>query len=649
MGRIHTLSPELAHKIAAGEVIERPANIVKELLENSIDAGSTQIIIRIEKAGTQLIEISDNGCGMDRADAQACFSRHATSKLHAVDELMHLSSFGFRGEALASIAAVSKVTLCTKPQESSDPLGTTITISDSAISSVADYVGSAGTTIRIADLFYNVPVRKKFLKQEETEWNQIQQIVWGLCLTHQEVGCKLYRDGRLVLNAPAVTSLKDRLTQVWGHNISSNLINLTPPVKESKHGITITGMTSNPNFWRYGRHNLFFFVNDRLVKNNELSKALMKGYRSVLPPGRFPAACLFITMDTEKVDVNIHPRKEEVRFTHPQAVATQLAQQATRTLEEYVSNMLAGRGKMAQTSTPLPATPAPAMASSPTHAQPIIQAQPVTPAPSEVQNTPPAAHSFASLKEPVFSALNTPVAPPAPAVTPVKTPLKREVQPISLDPRLRESDRTGSETVQQPITQVATPPCIIGQLFATYIVMESTDDDTVIIVDQHAAHERILYHQFSHKFTNKEGTRLLFPELIPLSAAALQSLLQHQAFFSSQGIEIEQGGPDQLAVLSTPPRIQKESLQEFMRDCADFIQQHESLDTEEFAKQLNEHVHSHMSCKAAIRAGDVLDVKRMQELVTQLMSTPNRFICVHGRPTMWTMTRSELAKKFRRP
>lgn len=616
MGHIHTLSPQLAHKIAAGEVIERPANIVKELLENSIDAGATSITIRIEKAGTQLIEISDNGCGMDRDDAQACFSRHATSKLHAVDELMHLSSFGFRGEALASVAAVSKVTLHTKPQESNEPLGTTITISDSVIASVDDYAGAAGTTISIADLFYNVPVRKKFLKQDETEWNQIQQIVWGLCVTHQSVGCKLYRDGKLVLNAPAVKSLKDRLTQVWGHNISSNLVSLSSPLKESKHGITITGMTSNPNFWRYGRHNMFFFVNERLVKNNELSKALMKGYRNVLPPGRFPAACLFIEIDKEKVDVNIHPRKEEVRFTHPQAVATQLAQQVTQTLEEYVSNMLAGRGKVEE--------PAPA------------------PFQERSISDPGQARMTERAKEPVFSTLAAPIAPPitAPQKQAVSLPTPLPVpQPVAKI----------QETAQQPITHTATPPRIIGQLFATYIIMESGDDDAVIMVDQHAAHERILYHQFSHKFTNKEGTRLLFPELIPLPAVALKALLQHRGFFANQGIEIEQGGPDQLAVLSTPPRIQKESLRDFMRDCADFIATHESLDTEQFAKQLNEHVHSHMACKSAIRAGDVLDVERMQEVVTQLLSTPNRFICVHGRPTMWTMTRSELAKKFRRP
>ncbi|MGD1997761.1 MAG: DNA mismatch repair endonuclease MutL [Candidatus Dependentiae bacterium] len=639
MGHIHTLSPELAHKIAAGEVIERPANIVKELLENSIDAGATAITIRIEKAGTQLIEISDNGCGMDRDDAQACFSRHATSKLHAVDELMHLDSFGFRGEALASVAAVSKVTLHTKPQNSDEPLGTTIHISDSNISAVEDYAGAAGTTIRIAELFYNVPVRKKFLKQDETEWNQIQQIVWGLCVTHQNVSCKLYRDGKLVLNAPAVSSLKDRLTQVWGHNISANLVNLSPPPKESKHGITITGMSSNPNFWRYGRHNLFFFVNDRLVKNNELSKAVMKGYRNVLPPGRFPAACLFITLDKEKVDVNIHPRKEEVRFTHQQAVATQLAQQVTRTLEEYVSGMLSGRG----TRTAVDPRSSPANmqlldpGSSPGSAQTISQ-------PQELQTIPrPQSRGPEIPPPPVFSAL-----------TPEKNPLSQPVSKQSnvLHKTLNDGLSPGSSTplhAQQPAVDTATPPRIIGQLFATYIVMESSDDDTVIIVDQHAAHERILYHQFAHKFTNKEGTRLLFPELITLAPAALKAILAHKTFFDAQGIELEQGGPDQLAVLSTPPRIQKESLREFIRDCADFIVQHDSLDTEAFAKQLNEHVHSHMACKAAIRAGDVLDVERMQEVVTQLLATPNRFICVHGRPTMWTMTRSELAKKFRRP
>ena len=613
MGHIHTLSPELAHKIAAGEVIERPANIVKELLENSIDAGASNITIRIEKAGTQLIEISDNGCGMDREDAQACFSRHATSKLHAVDDLMKLSSFGFRGEALASVAAVSKVTLHTKPQKSAEPLGTTIEISDSAISSVDEYAGAAGTTIQIADLFYNVPVRKKFLKQDETEWNQIQQVVWGLCLTHKNVGCKLFRDGKLMLNAPAVDSLANRLTQVWGHNISANLIDMAPLPQQSKHGITITGMVSNPNFWRYGRHNLFFFVNDRLVKNNELSKALMKGYRNVLPPGRFPAACLFIEVDPEKVDVNIHPRKEEVRFTHPQALATQLAQQVTRTLEEYVSS------KIVWGEPPEPVMQK-ASATLPTHNAPEKIAPQPLPFPTQ----------------PAFAAIKTISAPtPAPAMptnnTPAPTPEKPPA-PIQ----------------QQPVVTATPTSTIIGQLFNTFIIVQNGDDE-LLMIDQHAAHERILYHQFTHKFTNKEGTRLLFPALITLPAASIEALLQHQTFFANQGIELERGGPDQLAVLSTPPRVQQEALDEFIRDCADFILTHETLDTEEFARQLNEHVHSHMACKAAIRAGDALDEQQMREVLTQLLETPNRFICVHGRPTMWTMSRNELYKKFRRP
>jgi len=272
MSIIKILSPEEAKKVAAGEVVERPASVIKELLENSLDAGATTITVYIAKAGKQLLRVVDNGCGMEPDDAQLCFDNHATSKLSSIADLAQLDSFGFRGEALASISSVSKVALQTRYNK--EKTGVSLEQVDGKILSKKTIACAVGTDLKIHDLFYNTPVRKKFLKQDETEWNQIQNLVQAFCLSNLSIHFKLYRDDRMILNAPAVSTLKDRVTQLWGHNLAQNL---QPASGEIADGCKLLGLISNHNFWRYGRQQIFFFVNNRWVKNSELSKALMKG------------------------------------------------------------------------------------------------------------------------------------------------------------------------------------------------------------------------------------------------------------------------------------------------------------------------------------------------------------------------------------
>lgn len=639
--KIHLLSPQQAQQIAAGEVVERPANIVKELLENSLDAGATAITIAIEKAGKQLISITDNGCGMNPQDAELCFSRHATSKLHSVDDLMNLSTFGFRGEALASIAAVSHLTLTTKErdgsrvepgmtssgpempqsspsrgygeQSSTDKLGTRVVFEHGAHAKTEQVACTPGTTIEIRDLFATVPVRKSFLKQDETEWNQIMAAITGLALTHIDRTIKVTKDSATVLNAPRVTNLKDRITQLWGHNMAQQL---TPIAGALSGPVTVTGFASTPPYARYGRQQLIFFVNNRLVKNGDIAKAVLKGYKHALPPGKYPAVCMMIEIDQEQVDVNIHPRKEEVRFTKPGVVARSVQEAITRTLEAAIEGRLAPTAALpftpnAPTNNELPSDWIPAFAGK-TNSAAATSPSPHQPAPTSPRL---GAEDSAGAK----------AAPPGP------------------DP--------GPTSVQPAHTQAKVLPNtkqikICGQLFTTYILIEQ--DNELVMVDQHAAHERILYHQFTSNFENKQGTQLLFPETITLTAAAVADVLAHQKFFASQGIALHQAGPTQIAVTSSPPKLQNESLSELVRDAADFIATHKKLDTEQFSRQLNEHVHSHMACKAAVKAGDTLDEEMMKTLVEQLMRTPNKFMCVHGRPTMWAVSKAEIEKRFRR-
>ncbi len=599
MNKIKLLSPDQAQKIAAGEVIERPANIVKELIENSIDAQATQITLYIEKAGKQLIRIVDNGCGMSADDALMCFLPHATSKITSIQELETISSFGFRGEALASISAISKVQLITKQPAATS--GIHLSYTEGSIQEEKEIACNTGTDLSIADLFYNVPVRKKFLKQDETEWNQIQSLFYAFCISNPGIFFKLFHDDKLILNAPPANEIKDRFTQIWDFNFSNQLLQLPQPTLIHPW-LSITGYTSNHHFWRYGKNNIFFFVNNRWIKNPELTRALLKGYYNVLPPGKYPAAFITITIDKNLVDINCHPKKEEVRFIKPATVETALTNLIKQTLEQNLSQ------KIAPTLTGQPTIQEP---------EPLHIPQPIFNAPSFVYHQPPSAWDLPHRQ------------------TEQKTPT------VTI-----EATEPIVQKIQEPATEMGTPGSIVGQLFNTYIMIDNEQE--LVLIDQHAAHERILYEKFLKNFEHKEGTQLLFPEVIQLSKEHLSILIPEKDFFAQQGLELEQIGPTEIVIKTAPPQLHNTSLKEFVLDAIAFIEEHEELDREIFRKKLNEHVHSHMACKAAIKAGDALSMEQMQKLVQTLYQTEKRFICIHGRPTIWSIDKLEIEKHFRR-
>jgi len=594
--KIHLLDPLQSQQIAAGEVVERPANIVKELIENSIDAGATVINITIKKAGKHLISISDNGCGMNEEDATLCFARHATSKLTAVDQLTSLNTFGFRGEALASVAAVAHVTLTTKTADQPF-LGTTITYAHGIYTGTTATACPVGTTITITNLFDTLPVRKTFLKQDETEWHAIQSIIHGMALTHLNISFSVIKDNTPVITAPAVTTLKDRITQLWNHTLSAQLTT----IDHTARGAHITGLISQPPYARYGKDLIMFWVNNRLVKNNDITRAITKGYLQSLPVGKYPAAFLAITVDKNTVDVNIHPRKEEVRFTHPGIIATVIQEAITNGLEHSLNNQLQ--------STPLTA--------------------PTITAPSVYSPHEPL-HRFVQPLQPTWQ----------PEPLPFTAPPQQQYEQAPINQPADLPAIAQRTTAEQSFT-------IIGQLFNTYILIQT--DDQLIMIDQHAAHERILYHQYTARFTAKEGTQLLFPETITLATpAALEAITQVTDFFTDQGILFSQTGPHHLMITAAPPQLQKEGLASIIHEAADFVMTHQELDATAFRQKLNEHVHSHLACKMAVKAGDALENSTMRTLVSQLLTTPNRFMCVHGRPTMWPISKIECEKRFKR-
>ena len=350
MPKIYQLSPQEAQKIAAGQVVERPANALKELIENSIDAGSTHIEIYIEDAGQKLIRVADNGCGMSQEDAELSCNRHATSKIQKIDQLPTISTFGFRGEALASIVAVSKVTLITREKEAENGIQIIRTENSNNLELVNC---NPGTDIRIQDLFYNVPARKKFLKKELTEWRQIQYTLQAFVLSYKNIHFKVYNDNKLVYNCPATSSYLERMAQIWDISIAKNAVALKPITKNE---ITVEGAITNQQYYRYDRNSLFLIVNNRWIKNYELSRALLKGYMNVLPPARYPAAILVINVNPLHIDINVHPRKEEVTFLHPRHVETLVTQAVQDSLETHFKHQLQQTIRL-EKPTPFVATP----------------------------------------------------------------------------------------------------------------------------------------------------------------------------------------------------------------------------------------------------------------------------------------------------
>ncbi|MGE0009389.1 MAG: DNA mismatch repair endonuclease MutL [Candidatus Babeliales bacterium] len=602
MNIIKQLSPEQANQIAAGQVVERPANIVKELIENSIDAGATRIELFIEQGGHQLIRVIDNGHGMSPDDAHACFLRHATSKLANIDELPTLTTFGFRGEALASIAAVSNVTLITK--HSRDDLATKIALFDGKITA-CNITATTGTDITVEQLFYNVPARKKFLKKDSTEWRAIEQLFEAFCLSFLTKHFILWHDGKQILNCPPVATLTERVAQLLPAAISTTTI---PLIDHEQKGIAVSGAITHHHYFRYDRNNIFLFVNNRWVKNKELSSAMLNGYLNVLPAGRFPAGCISITVDPHEVDINTHPRKEEVVFVHPRRVSTLITTAVKATLEAHLSKQLA---------------------------------RTITFAPSRSTTLPPD-DPFARQD----SSFIMPPKPPSPL-----GPLRPILSSLQTASNALYTPNTNFHHNQEiPHTQTKTTQdkhfTIIGQLSSTYILLDH--EDGLFVVDQHAAHERVLYEQFKSRFGNVPTIELMFPHVIELTQHDIEIIADHLELLVAHGVSIERFGPTQLRITSTPVHAKEVSVEELLKEMIGWIKEADTVTKEQLHEQINEKLHAQMACKAAIKAGDILNNEKMHALLTELYACENRFICAHGRPTGWLLSTHEIEKKFKR-
>jgi len=632
MEKIKLLPQQEILKIAAGQVVDRPANIVKELVENSVDADSTKITVYIQDGGKRLIRVVDNGCGMSKKDAKNCFKKHATSKIQSLDDLDKIQTFGFRGEALASISAVSKVTLLTKEKDTDQ--GLKLELEDGKFITQEEASFTQGTDLSIQDVFYNTPVRQKFLKKRETEQRHITQLIQSFCLDYLNITFKFFVDDKQVINCPATDTIIKRASQLWGHGFAKNLVMLEPSEQEGKP--SVSGAITNHQYFRYDRNSIFLFVNNRWVKNHNIQSALLKGYINVLPPARYPAAFIFVKIDPALIDVNIHPRKEEVKFLHPRAVPSILQPLVKKALEKHLSNQINKEVTFKNQDTNNFSQPTSSAFKTRT------QQDNFTPFNFDQflhkQSTKPNTNIVVPTATPIAQASETPNTSQASQEI-VETPPTEQVTSNSTFIHEAQEKQKQTEIVHHEYE-------IIGQYKNTYILIEK--EDGLFFVDQHVAHERVLYQVFSKRFENIATIKLLFPQFITLKEEDISLIEEHIEIFKKNGIDLDVFGQNQIKIQATPVHLKSVNLQEIIQETLASIKEFQGLDPQEFAEKVHDHLHSQMACKAAVKAGDILTFEQMKKLLRDLDQTEGRFACPHGRPIGWMLSHYEIEKKFKR-
>ena len=584
--KIKILPDDVANRIAAGEVVERPASIVKELMENSLDAGARKIAIDVEEGGRRLIRVTDDGEGMSPDDALACFGRHATSKLYQTEDLFSIKTLGFRGEALPSIASVSRLLLETQAEGSA---GTAIEIAADKILSKREQAFPRGTQITVEDLFLNVPARRKFLRSESYELSQIAMYCTHYALAFPEIHFVLKSGGFEILAAPSAGGFRDRIFQIFGSDLLDQLVEYKKDYGRS--GVKIHLFTSRPHIQKYNRNSMFFFINRRLVRDKIILHAISEAYRSILPSGTFPVVILFVTIPYEDVDVNVHPAKTEVRFKHQSFVHDAIR-----------DSILSGLTKD-KTIVPMESG---AVAASP-FSVPVPQAR----VPDSWSSDDPIAR--------------------APFVIPPGMMLQ-QAEEIPL-PAYPEFDLVKSEVRA------------LGQLRDSFIV--ATDLTGLIVIDQHVAHERVLFEIYlRQRLAGKlEVQRLLMPiiaQLPPRQLVILDSIIPELA---RNGFEVEPFGPKTIAIKTAPAILKPVAVEKLLVELLDGLERESqvvNIDT------LKKKIAATVSCHAAIKINTPLDENKMRWLVGELMKTDVPTVCPHGRPIILRYDLREIQKAFKR-
>jgi len=646
--KIRILPDTLANQIAAGEVVERPASVIKELVENAIDAGASRIQIDVELGGRRLMRVTDNGEGMHRDDAVLAFERHATSKIAILDDLSHIGTLGFRGEALPSIASVAKVELKTKRADIE--IATLVQIEGGRLVDVKDAARDTGTTVAVRDLFFNTPARRKFMRSEATENYHLTSIVTHYALAHPEIAFTLSNNGREILRVSPARDLKERAYQIFGAQLFESLI----PVSGGREFIaTISGFVSAPRERRTTRDSQYFFVNRRFVRDKTIAGGLLEGYRSVLPHGVYPVAFLFVEIPLEEIDVNVHPAKTEIRFRRTEAVKDVIA--------EAIRNALATAGIRPEVSEPVTPQRVDAVAAKPdgeiaavetnvevfdrdiaeTAAEPsqdvLFATEQTVTAEFDGLQISEAFELTASAREPVqpevsslidASAQAEPLAPPpVPTNLPPLNSAASFAKPV-------ETDQISSNHIRP-----------LGQLHESFII--AADDEGLLLIDQHVAHERILF----DKFRRSEGERqiesqnLLLPETLDLTPAQLAAFALVEDELAAIGFGVMRLSGRTVAVKSIPTDLPAAETRNVLAEILD------SIDAEKRGgakATIKDDIAASLACRAAVKINMKLTTEKMQWLIDRLLLTSSPTTCPHGRPVILRLTMHDIERGFHR-
>jgi DNA mismatch repair protein MutL len=649
MGRIRILSDVVANKIAAGEVVERPASVIKEMLENSLDAGATELRIEAEAGGRRLLRIADNGHGMLRDDALLAFERHATSKLADVRDLDRIATLGFRGEALPSIASVSRLTLETRARE--EDTGSRVEIAGGKILKFDEAALPPGTTITVRDLFYNVPARKKFLRSEQTELAHIGTLVTHYSLAHPEKSFELRHNGAELLYVTPAADMRERVYQVFGSQVLDDLIELGDRAREMRlpalpgeadedrpsREFRLRGFVSGPQVQKLNRNSIYLFVNGRLIRDKVLMHALTAAYHNLMPPGCYPFALLFLDCDAEEVDVNVHPAKTEVRFRHSGIVHDFVRDTIRDALMEHRPVPSAPTPVAAQPAATLPFSEFSQRAMDYAQQMPSFEEQPVSSLPSfqlRTQFGPAPRFDFGD-------ALTTSTPTTFPTAAPVETGSYRPPVPETHGPLPAGADWTDPATSLDALRDLRP----LGQIHDSFIIAAGRDG--LWIIDQHVAHERILFEQVLRKQATGtvERQQLLMPHVFELSAGQQIEYARIAEDLAAAGFETEPFGKRTIAVKAAPAELSAAEIERVLLEILEIAEA-------EFRKisvaDLRRGIAASIACRAAIKVNMPLDQRKMEWLLQSLAACEYPMSCPHGRPIALRYSTREILRSFHR-
>ena len=695
---INVLPKNIAELIAAGEVIERPASVIKELVENSIDAGATNVTVEIKNGGVTFMRVTDNGVGIERDDVKNAFLRHATSKIAVSDDLDHIATLGFRGEALASISAVSKVELMTRHK--SETIGTLYRSEGGTAVEFSEAGCPLGTTFVVRDLFYNVPARMKFLKKDASESNNIATLMDRIALSHPEISFTLIRDGRQTLKTSGKGDLAAAIYQVFGKQFYDSLL----PVSYDYQGVKAEGFVTKPvNSNRASRSMQTFFVNGRYVRTKTGIAALEQAYKGFIMTGKYPACVLKLTMNCQELDVNVHPAKLEIRFTNEKpvydavyyAARTALSGYDTRNQQALISNIdpkllapTADRGaqlgfapvsgtKQADASDsadePIVYMPKPVDHDALLHLQDAAAAKDLTafknvtvrpinlteyrremeekkrlqrnaPNTSDVaaqsENQTHAGDALQSENQTHAGAAKSDTVTPGTSAPLPLSLSEREPDVMQAFPALALSSDETLLTETLPETKEFR---YIGEVFMTYLIVQY-DDSRLMLIDKHAAHERMIYEKLKSLSRDDSAQMLLEPITVTLDKTDFQTVLDNRELLMSAGFEAEEFGSGTILLRSVPLFLEKLEVTEAFMEIVRYLTRHKKL----LLSERMEWIYANTACRAAIKAGDKNQPQELQALVQQLQKNPQVRYCPHGRPIYYFLTRSEMEKNFKR-